>query len=214
MLPYDVIHHVLTFITYDDLPPWASVDHFWHGVVYPRLHSVYYPEDVQDLTRLCTATKEVILNTAYDGGASHLRILGNGYHITGIYRHCCIECCRLQETILIHCTVLHGDIRNGQDWFNVETNGRCRMEDVAIEYNTKGLVNMGYLSMYMCNIEYNTTGLESRGELSMEDCIIKHNSVGVHCTGTLDIEGNDMENNTINLLRTQPNRPMQRCWTQ
>jgi hypothetical protein len=68
--------------------------------------------------------------------------------------------------------------------------------------------------MHACNIEYNNTGVETRGDLLLEDCSVKHNSVGVHATGGLRLERNDMENNSINFLRTQPNRPLQRCWTQ
>ena len=215
MLPSEVIrYHILTFVPYEDLSPWASVSKAWGRVVFSRLHCVYYPHDLKDLSRLCRATKQAVLCEDYDGRARHIRILGKEKQITGIFRHCYLKDCSMHEAVLIHCTVSGGIIRSGEAWFNVETNGRCRLENVTIKYNAKGLINMGYLTMHTCTIEYNNTGVETRGDLLLEDCSVKHNSVGVHATGSLTLEGNDMENNSINFLRTQPNRPLQRCWTQ
>ena len=214
MIPSDVIRHILTFASYEDLPPWASVSKEWGREVFGRLHCIYYPQDLKKLSRLCRSTKQVVLCDDYSGSAYRVHISGKGKQVTGIFRHCYLQDCSIHEAVLIHCTVSGGIIRSGEAWFNVETNGRCRLEDVTIKYNTKGLINMGYLTMHACKIEYNNTGVETRGELLLEECSVKHNSVGVHATGGLTLEGNDMENNSINFLRTQPNRPLQRCWTQ
>ena len=214
MLPYDTLGHILGFVSYNDLPTWACVSKYWSRFVYDRLHRVYYPYDVTTLNRLCRATKEVALCENYDGNARCLHIFGGSNRITGLFRHCRLENCMLHETVLIQCTMVHGQIRNGDYAFNVETNESCRFEHVIIKFNTKGLINMGDLTMYQCTIEYNNTGIETRGELRLEDCSVKHNSVGIHVSGRLDMEGNDMQNNTINLLRTHPNQPLQRCWTQ
>lgn len=214
MIPSDVIRHILTFAPYEDLPPWASVSKEWGREVFERLRCVYYPQDLKNLSRLCRSTKQVVLCDDYSGSACRVHISGKGKQVTGIFRHCYLQDCSIHEAVLIHCTVSGGIIRSGEAWFNVETNGTCRLDNVTIKYNTKGLINMGYLTMHACKIEYNNTGVETRGELLLEECSVKHNSVGVHATGGLTLEGNDMENNSINFLRTQPNRPLQRCWTQ
>ena len=214
MIPYDVIKHILAFCQYEDIPTWASVNTQMYRHVFPRLQCIRYPQDVDSLNALCKATKKVILDTEYDGNAQHVQIIGNGNRLTGKFRHCYIENCCLTEAVLIHSDVKGGEIRAGEVWFNVETNGTCELHDVIIKYNSKGLINMGYLTMRGCKIEYNNTGVETRGELTLINCTIKHNSVGVHATGSLIMQENDMQNNSINFLRTQPNRPLQRCWTQ
>lgn len=213
MLPYDVLRHLVAFVPYEDLPAWVQCSRYWQQYVRPRLHTVHYP--MQSLQRLCASTKEVELHANFDGILRNMRVLGNGHVVTGIFRHCSLERCDMYETVVVDCVVLGGAIRNGQAWFNVQTDGRCRLENVSIEYNRKGLINMGFLTMNQCSIEYNTTGIESRGQIRLDNCTVRHNSVGLHITGGVQLgDAMNMSENIVNLLRTQPNRPLQRCWTQ
>lgn len=213
MLPYDALRLIVQHVSYEDLPAWVQTNKYWRAFLRPRLHTVHYP--MHSLKRLCASTKEVELHANFEGVVRDLRVLGNNFSVTGIFRHCSLESCVLHEVVIVDCVVLGGAIRNGQAWFNVQTDGVCRLENVAIEYNRKGLINMGTLTLDHCHIEYNTTGIESRGQISMDNCTVRHNSVGLHITGRVRLgDEMSMSENTVNLLRTQPNRPLQRCWTQ
>lgn len=214
LLPYDVIKIIFEFVPYKDLTRWIAVDTSMYRLAVQRLRSVQYPMDLRCLKSLHPMVEHVTLHAPYTGNLSNVRVEGNGHRIRGIVRRCCLINCHIYEAVLIHCILMRCSIADGALAHNVETNGDCYMESVDIHDNVKGLINMGYLRMVDCTVTNNITGLESRGKLTMNHCTVEDNSVGMHVCGDMVREDVAMHNNTINLLRTQPARPIGRCWTQ
>ena len=214
LLPHDVIKIVFAFVPYKDITRWMMVDKTIYPLGVRRLRSVHYPRDMQSLKTLHPLAEHVTLHAHYTGNVSNVRIEGNGHRIRGIVRRCCLTHCHIYEAVLIHCILMNCEIADGALAHNVETNGDCYMESVDVHDNVKGFINMGHLRMVDCQITNNITGLESRGRLVMQNCTVEDNSVGMHVCGDMERERVHMQNNTINLLRTQPARPIGRCWTQ
>lgn len=213
-LPYELIMHMLAFVQYEDVPAWAVVHRCLYPLAARRLRSVRYPMEVKSLKHLHKNTEHVTLHANYTGLMSNVRLEGNGYRVSGIVRRCCLVNCAIGEAVFIHSILMRSTIQHGALAHNVEFNGDCYMETVDIRDNVKGFINMGYLRMVDCTVDSNITGLESRGKLTMNQCSVQNNSVGMHVCGDMERDDVTMRNNTINLLRTQPARPLGRCWTQ
>lgn len=213
-VPDDVLALVLTYVQYPDLPNWCVLARRWHATALPMLQTVRYPSFVHRLCKLHPRTTTVHLDAPFVGKAQNVRLVCHGHQTTGIYRRCTLENATLRDTVLIDSNVLSSEIRNSRNDLNVETNGTCHLENMCIKYNTKGLVNLGTLTMTNCTVEYNNTGLETRGKLALRDCSVRYNSVGVLTSGEVVFTTTIMQHNTVNLFQGQPNRPLQRCWTQ
>lgn len=214
MIPFDVLLHILEFMRYRNLIPWNAVSTQMYGAVGARLKTVTYPQDLDTLRRLHPNTEEIHLRATYKGLVSFVRVHGHGHTIEGIVKRCVLTNCALRNAVLIHTELKESTICDGEHAHNVEMNGECTMESVQVCNNVKGFINMGFLRMTECMVINNITGFESRGSVYMENCDIRDNSVGVHCCGDMEQWLVQMRNNTINLLRTQPARPVARCWTQ